>query len=290
MKRFLERLVHLPRRALRESLLGCDLVRLWLRNRLSNAPVTQPGTPVISMTTWGKRAAIAYLAIESIALGSMKPSRLILWIDDEDLFRNLPPTLRRLQRRGLEIQHCKNYGPHKKYYPYVESHEEFDTPLVTADDDMLYPSFWFRKLVEAHREHPENVNCFWGHVVAVHEDGLGRYSEWKQCHSVLPSLRHIAGSGAGAIYPPSFLAVLKHAGTAFQACCPKADDLWLHVQALRSGFKMRMILPRLPYFSFLSVPGTDRTALCIDNVDGGGNDSQIRATYNGADVQLLRAD
>jgi hypothetical protein len=288
--RLVEKLSHLPRRAVRESLRYCDLARLWLYNRFGSAQVTQPGTPVVSMTTWARRISTAYFAIESIARGSMRPSRMILWIDNEALFRDLPVTLRRLQKRGLEVKACKNYGPHKKYYPYLESEEIFDTPLVTADDDMLYPRFWLKKLVEANRKYPENVNCFWGNVMTVGENCVGRPSEWTQCTSTLPSFRHHAAGVTGVIYPPPFLSALKRAGTAFETCCPKADDLWLHVQALRSGYKIRMILPRLPYFSFLSVPGTHRTGLCIGNVDRDGNNPQVRATYNEADVQLLRAD
>jgi hypothetical protein len=63
------------------------------------------------------------------------------------------------------------------------------------------------------------------------------------------------------------------------------------VQALRAGLKVRQILPSLPYFSFQGVPGTQEIALKYENVDyGDGNDRQIAATYNDADIQLLRAD
>jgi hypothetical protein len=51
-----------------------------------------------------------------------------------------------------------------------------------------------------------------------------------------------------------------------------------------------MIVLRLPYFSFFSVPGTHRTALFIENIHGDGNDRQIRATYTSSDVELLTAE
>ena len=94
----------------------------------------------------------------------------------------------------------------------------------------------------------------------------------------------------GVIYPAQFLMALKRAGTAFEHCCPKGDDLWLHVQALRASYKVRQILPRLPYFSFQLIPGSQQIALSHENVDGDGNERQMRATYNEADIQLLRAD
>ena len=123
--------------------LRADMLWLTLRNHFSRSAISIGGHgPVVSLTTYGKRANKAYLAIESIARGSLLPSRLILWLDEQVLYDDLPAPLFRLTRRGLEIKLCKNYGPHKKYYPYVESQTTFTSPLVTADDDTIYPRSW----------------------------------------------------------------------------------------------------------------------------------------------------
>lgn len=284
------RLVHLPRRLVRESVMVIQVIQFFLTNKFGSTPLTGPRGPVVSITTYGKRSKTVYLAIESIAHGDLRPSRLILWIDDESLLHDLPASVRRLQKRGLELRFCRNYGPHTKYYPYLESQESFTDPLVTADDDMIYPKYWLRKLAAAFREHPEFVNCFWAHVVAMNDCGIGQSQHWTQCSTTQPSYRHIAAGVTGVIYPPAFLRKLKDAGPAFEACCPKADDLWLHVQALRFGYKIRPILPRLPYLSFRGIPGTQHTALSFYNVEGQGNDRQVYATYNDADIELLRND
>lgn len=292
MPRLLQRCVHLPRRTFREFLRFFLLFRLLLINQHSESPVAQPGGgPVVSLTTYGQRSQMVHFAIESIARGSMRPSRLILWIDEENLFHNLPAAIRRLQKRGLEVKRCKNYGPHKKYYPYLESQEAFDLPLVTADDDVLYPRSWLNKLVEAHQEYPKRVNCYRARVIDLDKGRIRKYIDLRHCDSTDSSFRHIAVGRSGVIYPPSFLAVLKRAGTDFEDCCPKGDDLWLHVQALRSGYKVRQILRQLPYFSFQGIPGTERTSLSFGNVTfGAGNDRQIRATYKESDLQLIRMD
>jgi hypothetical protein len=84
---------------------------------------------------------------------------------------------------------------------------------------------------------------------------------------------------------------LKRAGTAFQDRCPNGDDLWLHLQALRAGYKVRQILPKLPYFSFQAVPGAAHNALSLQNVThGDGNDRQVKATYTQADINLICTD
>jgi hypothetical protein len=245
---------------------------------------------VLSLTTFGERSKKAYLAIESIADGSVLPSRLIMWIDDERLFDNLPATIRRLQKRGMEVKLSRNLGPHTKYYPYVESTQTFNAPLTIADDDVLYPRYWLKELSEANREYPNVVNCYAAHVIPISEDGFEKYKNWKLCNSTTPCFCHLAMGCTGVIYPIPFLALLKRAGAAFETCCPKNDDFWLHVQALRAGYKVRQIHPRLPYFSFQGIPGTQRIALWHDNVEGDGNERQIRATYTEADVQVLRSE
>ncbi len=267
------------------------VVWYFLLNRLTGRSLTEPDGPVVSLTTYGTRSRRAYLAIESIAHGHLLPSRLILWIDDEKLFRDLPATICRLQKRGLEVKLCQNYGPHTKYYPFIESEVVFARPLVTADDDILYPRYWLKTLIEANRDYPGNVNCFWAHIMETDGSEIGRYANFEACGSTLPNIRNIALGVMGVIYPPQFLTVLKRAGIGFQDCCPKADDLWLHVQALRAGFKVRQVLPRLPYFSFQSVPGSENTALSYQNVTyGDGNDRQVSATYTEADIKLLHSD
>ena len=51
-----------------------------------------------------------------------------------------PESLRRLERRGLEVRLTQNYGPHTKYYPSLADAIADGLPLVTADDDILYPA------------------------------------------------------------------------------------------------------------------------------------------------------
>jgi hypothetical protein len=260
----------------------------WLRlaNRYGKARITSPGGPVVSLTTYGDRAHSVHLAIESIARGQMRPSRLILWLDEVSLCEDLPIGLRRLQKRGLEIRLSKNYGPHKKYYPYLESLHKIEAPLVTADDDLLYPRYWLKRLFEEFQQYPDVVNCYRARVMVLNHNGLAKYEGWEMTDSTSPRFFHFAGSGAGAIYPPGLQRALKQQGVAFLDCCPKADDIWLHVQALRAGYKIRQI--RAKQFRLVEIPGTQDKALHHRNLAGGENDRQIAATYRTSDIDRLK--
>lgn len=287
---FLRRIPRIPHRIYWETRTWIfpipTMVRLWLLNRYGRASVTQPGGPVVSLTSYGDRIQTVYLAIESIARGHVLPSRIILWLDDKRAFDNPPLEIRRLMRRGLEVGFCKNYGPHKKYYPYVESLQEIDVPLVTADDDMLYPRRWLKGLIESFQRSPDVVNCYRARVIVFKQGRIANYETWEVAGTSNSSFRHIAIGIGGVIYPPALLKKLKDAGNAFKDCCPRADDLWLHVQALRAEYKIQQIRPRalLP----LSIPGTQETGLWNQNGHG-GNDRQIEATYTAEDIRKLLA-
>jgi hypothetical protein len=167
------------------------ITRLQLRslhkqNLRSSLAAVATGGPVVSMTTYGKRYHTVYLALESIAAGYRLPSRLILWLDDMQAFNNRPPAIRRLEARGLEVYLTDNYGPHKKYYPYLLSADSIDGPLVTADDDVLYSRWWLAGLINAHDQRPDAVTCYRAHVMELSQDSVKPYLTWKACHSSEP--------------------------------------------------------------------------------------------------------
>jgi hypothetical protein len=262
---------------------------LWLGaiNRYSRSQIVQPGGPVVSVTSYGHRVRSVYLAIESIGAGSVKPSRCILWLDEQKVLQNLPKELVALRRRGLEVRLCQNYGPHTKYYPYLDSVDECVVPLVTADDDVLYPRYWLESLVDAYREFPDAVNCHRARVITTTQNGLAKYQFWQHAASIVPSPKNFALGIGGVIYPPRLQERLKREGTAFLECCPKADDIWLHLQALRAGLSIRQIAPKA--FDPVIIPGSQSNALNHSNLAGGENDRQIENTYGTAEIDLLRA-
>jgi len=265
-----------------------SLAFLTARNRFSRRSLVERSAPTVSLTTHGVRTDSVFLTLETIAQGDVRPGRLILWIDDPERFSNLPKSLQRLKRRGLEVRLCENFGPHTKYFPYLEAHADLVDPLVTADDDVLYPRWWLAGLVEAYRENAQIINCYCARTVRLDGNRLAPYVEWPLCTTTAPSQLNFVTGVSGVIYPPHFLAHLRSKGRAFLDLCPKADDIWLHVNAVRLGCKirqMRNVAARFPV-----VPGTEDAALFQFNMFGGGNDAQISKTYQPSDIEALSLD
>lgn len=274
------------RRETRHLRLYLNLLRS--QNRFSNRPVIAPGGPIISLTTYGVRIQSVYLAIESIAAATFLPSRFILWLDDADVFQNLPDTLKRLQARNLEVRFTDNFGPHTKYYPTLGVMRDLNQPLVICDDDQLYTRQWLARLMDAYLENPGVVNCYRAHVMRLVHDRIAPYKEWKSCTSDQPSVLHFATGVSGIALPPALLRQLKDRGTEFKLQCPAADDIWLHANAVRAGLQTRQIGSWQRNFPI--IPGSQKRTLMQSNVEGSQNDVQIARTYTPEDIAILQQE
>jgi hypothetical protein len=122
--------------------------------------------------------------------------------------------------------------------------------------------------------------------MVLNQDGIAKYERWEQADSTKPGFRHFAVGVAGAIYPLPLQRAMKQEGAAFLNCCPKADDVWLHVQALRAGYKVRQVSNKT--FRLMDIPGTQTAGLHHQNLACGGNDRQIETTYRALDIDRLR--
>jgi hypothetical protein len=180
------------------------------------------------MTSYGKRLNTAWKAVETIANGTVRPNRMILWVDE--IFDS--PQLYRLRKRGLEVVLCKDYGPHKKYFPYVQNCAP--ATLVTADDDTYYPPTWLEELLSAHRD--DQITAYRARVRSE-----GPYASWPICATMEPSELHLATGVSGVAYPPVIQHALREKGDAFMGICPRADDFWLHYAGVATGLKTRQV-------------------------------------------------
>jgi hypothetical protein len=264
-----------------------ELRHLALRNRVARRPAVDPASDVVvTMTTHRARLASVHLALESIARGTVRPRRLLLWIDDPTILADLPRAWRRLQRRGVEILSAENHGVHTKWFPYVHGIARHAHPLVTADDDMIYPPGWLAGLVAAHRRHPDDVLCYRAHRIRFDGDALAPYPTWGPCRDGVATVANFGTSVSGQLFPPRLLDAIARAGTGFRETCPRADDVWLHVCAVRVGVVVRQIVAEPVHFEF--IPGTQDVALHRTNFSS-GNDVQIAATYGAGDLARIRA-
>ena len=259
-------------------------------NRVSSASIVDPDSPVdLSLTTYGERTRIVGHTIESIAQGTVLPRRLILWVSDSDFKIEHHPMLMRLRVRGLEVCSTRDYGPHKKSYPYAARIFDGSHSLVTVDDDTLYPRRWLERLLDEHARTPEQCIGFRAHRIGVSDSGqLLPYGAWTPMEpSGSPSPLTLLTGNAGLLMPPRLLRRLRQEKEAFLETAPRADDLWVNLLAQRAGVPRRVVSSQGMHL--LVYPRSQRTALFRENVDGKGNDHQLRTLVSSEDLKLWRA-
>ncbi|KQQ03843.1 MULTISPECIES: hypothetical protein [unclassified Rathayibacter] len=267
-----------------------ELLMLELANRFSRRAVTDPdGEVVVTMTTHGERIHRVHVALESIARGSARPARLVLWLDDPALVAALPVSLRRLRRRGLEIRLVEGHRVHTKYYPHLLSGRAGERDLVTSDDDIVYPRHWLRGLLDARARYPrETVLCYRAHRVAVVDGVVAPYTSWRPVADTRARFDVFGTSVSGQLFPSELMEAVAAHGDAFREVAPDADDIWLHVRAVDAGYRVAQIQPEAELFPF--VPRTQQSGLYLVNYWDGGNDRQAGATYTPAVTERIAAD
>jgi hypothetical protein len=263
------------------------MIPLAWNNHFSRRRFPREGDVVISLTSHGDRLDRVHYTLESLARGTVK-APVVLWLDEKDYRGEWPKTLRRLVGRGLQVR-CSDglYGPHTKYWSQFREVAGTGKRVATVDDDMIYPEWFLERLLFVGDLRDDAVIAYRAHRIELRDGDLLPYVKWTAADTCRASFLHFATGVSGVLYPASFIAYVVEQGDVFRELSPRADDVWLHACALRSGHRIRQVYasPR----NFAVVPSTQGGALVIGNTLMGGNDEQIARVYDGDDVARLVA-
>lgn len=236
---------------------------------------------IVSLTTHGKRIYDVHTAIESIMQGSVKPNKIILWISEN--YRNtiLPLTLQKQQKRGLEIEYCKDIRSYTKLIYTLKKYP--DASIVTIDDDIIYPHDLLEHLVNAHKESP---NCICANWIREYPKKLGEnyksILKWEQIFNTTEiSERYFFEGFGGVLYPPFSLDSEVLNEKVFLNICKYADDVWFNAMALKADTKVKYAWKHYSIASFIY--NEDVQCVALQNVNSNGevlNDVQIKAVFN----------
>lgn len=198
----------------------------------------EEGSPVIvSLTTYPARIKSVWITIASLLQQTMKPSKVILWLAQEQFpTSEIPKSLKRLQKRGLEIRFGEDLKPHKKYYYTLQEYTEHY--VITADDDVLYPENFIEQLWRGHEKYPDTIICSWSHKIEF--DAQGRfipYNDWLDNREEKPSYTTLAVGCNGVLYPPNCLSQEAFEQQKIMENSLYTDDLWLKCMEILNEYK-----------------------------------------------------
>lgn len=199
-----------------------------------------PQEVIVSLTSFPPRFPTLHLTLRTLLRQSVRPDRLVLWIAHHDL-AHLPPSVRKLERRGVEIRACEDLRSFKKIIPALEVFPE--ALIVTADDDLYYDRHWLEDLLSEVRPHAHEVVCHRACRFPTTERRMSTLREWVQGvadhESTLPSRDLFPSSGAGAVYSARVFHADVTDRQLFNKLTPMCDDTWTAWMIYRSGATVR---------------------------------------------------
>lgn len=238
---------------------------------------------IVSLTSYGKRLEEVWLPIESIMQQTLKPNKIILWVDKEVEINSLPQSLKLQQERGLII---KKYNPHirsyKKLIPTLKEYPE--AIIITIDDDLIYDCNLLDKMIRSYKIYPNAIHACRLHKITYYEDGtLKKYNDWQWCVPNGSEDDNLFFTGVGGVlYPPNSLDTEVLNEKVFQELAPTADDVWFYAMARKKGTKIIKVNTQNPYGEdYLINESVQDIALKHQNtLSNNLNDIQINNIYS----------
>lgn len=236
---------------------------------------------IVSLTTYGKRIHDVAFTIESIMQQSMKPNKIVLWLDYSFQNQQLPQSLINQQKRGLEIAFCEDLRSYKKLIPSLRSFP--NDAIITFDDDLLYDYDIVEHLIVAYLQNPGFIHSCRGHQMLFDSDHrLFPYNLWKWNVSGVGIIdSYFLTGGGGTLYPPHSLDTEVLNEDVFMDICKFADDVWFNAMALKKGTQINKVYTRnVKGDDFLVNEAMQDIGLRNVNIeDDMLNDSQIKAVF-----------
>lgn len=241
---------------------------------------------IVSLTSHSFRLYEACLSIESIMQGTVKPNRIVLWIDEHITDSDIPYSLRLQQQRGLEILRTKDLKAYTKLIPSFQSFP--NAIIVTIDDDIYYPFDTLECLLQAHRQDPKAICASYVKKMRLSSKGkLKTFLRWPLATIATDdSTRYYFEGFGGTLYPPHCFSEEVFNAEVFLRLTPLADDVWFNVMAIRDQVPVRYVDAHYSVFPYLDNEHAQRIGLKLinDNPNDCQNDLQLRRTLEYYDL------
>lgn len=244
---------------------------------------------IVSLTSHSVRIYEAYIAIESIMRQTVKPNKIILWLAEDEFTReNLPETLKRLQRRGLDVDFYKDIKSYKKLIPSLKKYP--DDIIITVDDDIIYQYDLIENLLNSYRQNPEMIHFCWGYKIKFKQDGtVDTYRNWGRIiENGSVDRLNFAHTGS-ALFPPHSLHAEVANESAFMSLSPHSDEVWIYAMSVMQGTLMKKAFTHHANgMDYIKLTDEIQTKTTLWNYNRtGGKDEQIKNVFQTYDIYDL---
>lgn len=235
---------------------------------------------IVSLTSYPGRFAHIHTALKSMMLQTVKPDKIIVWLDEDAGRDKLTPKMLELEQYGIEYRAMPgDLKPHKKY---IHAMREFpDDIIITVDDDLIYSRDVIETLLRTHERYPKAVCARRVHKITKRPDGeIASYNDWlgEYCGCNVPSHALVATGVGGVLYPPHCLYGAAFDEALIVKLSLKADDIWLKFMELLNGTYVVWAPCRIPMPDLIKKE--QATSLKSENVAQSRNDVYFANVQN----------
>lgn len=237
-------------------------------------------TPIIvSLTSYPARFPTLPICLKSILNQTLKPTKVILWLDKDVSLENIPQEILKLQKKGLEIR-CggEPLKPHKKYIHAMKEYR--DACIVTVDDDVIYTRDMLASLYASYKKHPNCISARRVHKILYDMNKHAvDYNSWDyDCKKDPgPSQQLFATGVGGVLYPPHIFDMDS------EFFNPKnimdnawsVDDVWLKFIENSLNIPVAWVPNKQTHPFYITNKELAKTSLYIANVHNNRNDVAI---------------
>jgi hypothetical protein len=235
---------------------------------------------IVSLTTYGKRLNQVYLTIESLMQQSLKPNKIVLWLDKNYQKKRLPQLLNNQINRGLEIKYCDDVRSYTKLVPALQEYP--NDVIITVDDDLYYDINVLENLVSAYLQDMSLIYYNRGHKIRLQKNGgIAPYRKWSwNMTSLDVSVLNFPTGVGGVLYPPNSFNQEVFNQEVFLNICPFADDVWFKAMALFND-KLSKKVETISILGeeYLENISVQDIALHHQNIGQRKNDLQVKAVF-----------
>ena len=251
-------------------------VEAWARRPLAIDGTRPTVDLVLSLTTFPQRLPSVAITLKTLLRQTVRPSVFTVVLSKEQ-FGRVPDTLKPFEDLGVSF--VFDDGDIRSFKKLLPSIERFPgSTIVTADDDVIYPSGWLAGLVAAHELGDKDVVGHRGTCIVGGRSSLAPYVSWPQANTSTPSSRTFLTGMGGILYPPVGLPPETLDRSLATTLCPTADDIWFKAMELLGGLTVRKVSDDSA--QLYGVRSAQRFSLRRANVDEGGNEVQFRAVMD----------
>lgn len=215
---------------------------------------------IVSLTSIQAKLDEASLTIQSILNQNVKADRVVLWLSEEAHLsdggiQEIPDSLNELVDKGLEIRWTKNIGAYRKLIPTAKLMNHESCLIVTAADDVRYPSNWLQGLKEEYYKNEGCVICYQGRIMDKAASWsrwtvgkkLKPYQQWVKTNEVTdksklgPNIEVFPDGKGGVLYPSDRLHEEIFNKSVYLKMAPTDEDIWFKTITMMTNTKVKCI-------------------------------------------------